>query len=1572
MRGWARLPLILLICGLATTAFGADEAGSWLGLSSKVPAAPRVEFPSAPDGAIRIEVTAAGMRLTPVWIEGREYLRLDAPGARVPLAAGQPELPYQTLRLRIPDRGRPTVRIVTQQWREVAGRPLPSKGNLSRDIDPGSVPWIFGAAYDPSAVGAVPERAVRLGEPFLMRDVRGAALQIQLVRWDPQRDVLLLLERIELEVGTSPDPSRNELARALPLRDAAFEDLYRAGFDNFVAAEKYDRIPTRGRMLVVCPEAFAPAMQDFVRWKRQRGIPTDVVTVEEAGGTVAGIQAAIDQRYAEPEGLTYVVLVGDLEQVPTYLGDYEGAHDDTRYGRVAGDDYYPDLLVSRISARDETQVLTQTNKFITYERDPEAGGRWYARAAGIASDQGVPTDAVRAGWLREDLLAYGFSEVDEIYAPTGTTADIAEALNEGRSLVNYLGHGSGASWSNPYFNTDHVDSLANGARLPWILDVSCNNGDFERIECFAEAWLRAGTPEQAAGAVGMYSASTTTPWVPPTVMQAEAIDLLTTGTDRVLGALCTHGMMEVLDTYPGDEGLQLVEQYNLFGDCSLEVRAAEPQPIAASHPSVVSDGGPAFVVEAGAGGLTAALSRDGVLYAAGRTDPTGTAELQQMEAYPGGGLLTLTVTGRDRIPYFAELPILPAEGIYLQPETVPVGQTTEVALQWIDPQTGNAQSGQVVEITGLGTGRIEAVTDETGRAVLPVLPRFGETLRVTGREPGDDFVRFEAWLPVSGAAPLASARLEGGVPGVGLIDTLAANLEAVISGSAAEPGLELFLDYYDTHLVFTSATARVEGSLTPPWPGTLTATLAQEGCTTVSLDLEVIQPVRVAAGRVLAEADGSALHRVRIAGYPADSGAAGAPVFEVETDLAGYWITPTEIPIGGYELHLEKLGYVSRIETVAILPGSADLEHRLQTAPHGLVSGTVAVAGSGEGLFTLVEAFRADTGEKFAHVWSAGEGGAYTLPALPYFEYDIQVSPLGYTPQKKRLVVDAPTENLGFALEETSGRLLLVDAGWQSPEAESEPVARPARLDKTGEVLSEAYAAPLSRSAVEILGEASLLGYEVGYVTSTTYDAAAWGAYDLVLVSCGDESGALDAQLKGDLLAYVAAGGKLLIEGGDVARDEVTDGEFARDVLHVSAWVTDEPGDVGVYEALHPVMGYPHALPPSLELDATGAGSADAVTPTGDAVTAGSWTNSWADASVVCFGPESLLGAGQTVFFAFDYGALDPEVRRDLLHNAVHWLVEPEAGRATISGAVSVVHAADDSGVSLRLDPGGRQLVTGPGGSYLFDGLYAGNYTLTVTKPGWSSASAAIALTQEQQVAGLDFELTDVQTFELHDEPGAAIPDNDPEGAACAIHAEVDRRLSAVAVYLDLTHPYLADLVIDLVSPSGRTVRLHQHNGADGDDLLGWYPDELVPYGILDALVGEEIAGDWTLRVVDEGPWDAGTVNAWGLRFTYAQVASAPQDLPRRTALLGNRPNPFNPATNIEFELGHATRVRLEIFDVAGRRVATLIDESLAAGRHTARWTGRDDAGRAASAGTYFYRLSAGTEVQVGKMSLVK
>lgn len=101
--------------------------------------------------------------------------------------------------------------------------------------------------------------------------------------------------------------------------------------------------------------------------------------------------------------------------------------------------------------------------------------------------------------------------------------------------------------------------------------------------------------------------------------------------------------------------------------------------------------------------------------------------------------------------------------------------------------------------------------------------------------------------------------------------------------------------------------------------------------------------------------------------------------------------------------------------------------------------------------------------------------------------------------------------------------------------------------------------------------------------------------------------------------------------------------------------------------------------------------------------------------------------------------------------------------------------------------------------------------------------------------------------------------------------------------------------------------------------------------------------------------------------------ATGADDLPAAsTTLHQNYPNPFNPATTISFELAATGRVRLDVFDVAGRRVATLVDGMRAAGPHQAAWNGRDGNGQPVSSGLYFYRLLAGGTSQTKKMVLLK
>ncbi len=93
---------------------------------------------------------------------------------------------------------------------------------------------------------------------------------------------------------------------------------------------------------------------------------------------------------------------------------------------------------------------------------------------------------------------------------------------------------------------------------------------------------------------------------------------------------------------------------------------------------------------------------------------------------------------------------------------------------------------------------------------------------------------------------------------------------------------------------------------------------------------------------------------------------------------------------------------------------------------------------------------------------------------------------------------------------------------------------------------------------------------------------------------------------------------------------------------------------------------------------------------------------------------------------------------------------------------------------------------------------------------------------------------------------------------------------------------------------------------------------------------------------------------------------------PGRTRLIGARPNPFNPATSIHFDLARTAHVRLAVYDVRGRLVRVLKDEVMTPGRHLAVWEGLDGDGQAAGSGTYLYRFEAEGLVQDRKLSLIR
>ena len=93
--------------------------------------------------------------------------------------------------------------------------------------------------------------------------------------------------------------------------------------------------------------------------------------------------------------------------------------------------------------------------------------------------------------------------------------------------------------------------------------------------------------------------------------------------------------------------------------------------------------------------------------------------------------------------------------------------------------------------------------------------------------------------------------------------------------------------------------------------------------------------------------------------------------------------------------------------------------------------------------------------------------------------------------------------------------------------------------------------------------------------------------------------------------------------------------------------------------------------------------------------------------------------------------------------------------------------------------------------------------------------------------------------------------------------------------------------------------------------------------------------------------------------------------IPSHFVLQPNYPNPFNPTTTIRFGLPERSPVKLVIYNIAGQRVATLVDRAMSAGYHQVQWNGKNRNGQQAASGVYIYRLTAGKQQFVKKMLLV-
>jgi subtilisin-like proprotein convertase family protein len=209
--------------------------------------------------------------------------------------------------------------------------------------------------------------------------------------------------------------------------------------------------------------------------------------------------------------------------------------------------------------------------------------------------------------------------------------------------------------------------------------------------------------------------------------------------------------------------------------------------------------------------------------------------------------------------------------------------------------------------------------------------------------------------------------------------------------------------------------------------------------------------------------------------------------------------------------------------------------------------------------------------------------------------------------------------------------------------------------------------------------------------------------------------------------------------------------------------------------------------------------------------------------------------------------------------------------------------------------------------------------------------------------------------------------------------------VTSIEVFLSVRHTWVADLNITLRAPNGQTRDLSSNNGSSGDNILTFFVDGstsvtntsfLPPWSnicaseqTLGTFGGSATQGSWILSVGDAAVGDQGTLLGWGIRLnnSITRIEPVGGNIPVKFELYQNFPNPFNPKTNIMFDIPHDINVKLIAYDILGKEVKTIINELMEAGKYQAMF----DASNLAS-GTYFYRLEAGDFKEIKKMILIK
>jgi subtilisin-like proprotein convertase family protein len=1580
------LTLILSLSFVAAADTGSIDLGS---------TATHLTLTNQSDTELSYKVEIGELATMDVSTEAGDFTRVIIPGFHSSKITGAPELPMMNRLIEIPFGANARIEVVSVQSKTIdmadygiTNQVFPAQPSMPKNVTPEDWPFIYDLdAYNTNRVA---NDLVTVESKGQLRGALVGLVKVSPVEYNPEAKQLVIYDEINFRVVF--DDADLEAEAQLKARTSSpfFQNVYdRLDGARSPHDDHPDRVQDQVTLVVITPSMFEAQLADYIAWKTTRGfhVITGVVGTPEVGSTTSSIQSYIHDLYNNPpEGVmppSFVVFVGDVAQCPTFF--QSGDATDRPYCAVTPD-LYPEIYYGRLSATNSTQLQAILDKTLMHDQFtmPDYGYmEEVVMIAGMDSGHGSTwgNGQINYGTTYYFNAAHGITSHTYLYPNSGSqSAAIVQNVSDGVSYINYTAHGSTTSWSDPSFTQSNINSLQNYGEYCLAVGNCCLTSSYDIPECFGETWLRAANK----GAIGYIGGSNSTYWdedywfgVGSAVVTANPT-YEGSGLGAYDGLFHDHGEAmtqwyvtnfavimagNLAVTEGGGNETYYWNIYNLSGDPSLSIYCGPPATNPVTHPSTIFTTWSEIEIGAAPGSYVG-LTREGELIGSGTVDESGALTLQITAEPLLPGQAHLVVMMQNYIPYEVDLNIIVPATVYIDPSEIDANVETELSIGVFEYDGTTPRPGVNVWAEGVEYASGVSMTGADGYCTITVNYPYGPTIDIVGQDPAEAWELFRTPLTVNAALVPLDFEV---TTDIGLEDQFALNLPGTIEGDCREPDYTMFV-YLNGILHGTTNTLTYE--MTPDELGEVTAILAISGYDIYSESFPVIEAYGTLTGHV-DDGRSPAVDAI-VKGFDAGD----ELVFEAITDGAGNYDLGEEILVAPYTITVEHFGSLTHEQEFFLNYGANVLDVNMTPAPSGDLTGTVTEFDTGIPLVATVKVYRSDNDELFAEV-NSGADGVYLVEALPYFNYRVVVKAWHHIPVNVSMDIEEPVVVKDFVLEQTIGDLLLIDdsgAALKMAEAKLDP--------KSGQIIAAGYEIPeQAKSSADMLLDLEDIGYTVTVESMVGTDPGTWENYDLLIACGGDNIDPFgDASFRNSLVAYVQDGGHLLIEGGEVAYDHNGDANFAEYVMHITGWNHDESGDVTTTVTGHTLLNVPNTITGPISMSYAGYGDQDAADCAGDATQVCSWSSYTSDASLIAFDPNPAPEGGQIVFYLFNYSAMDAATRIQLMNNTINYLMVQEIGDCSVSGTVTLSGESDHSGILVEAIPGGGSVYTNAAGEYSLTGLYAGPYMIRASKDYWGAQTEDIVLTEGMQMTDCDMVLTPVYYVEFDSAPGLPIPDNNAAGVSDDIDVAIGEgaTVSEVEVYVNITHTFIGDLIVDLTSPAGAkaSVVLHNRSGSSDDNIIGWYPSEIIPAGDLNLFGGEDTDGTWTLHISDNAGADVGVLNEWTLRIHYSQDVSAVDDdiKPVTLALFSNSPNPVNSfsGTTIRFNLPEASNAELAIFDLTGRRISTLVSGEMESGSHAAVWNGTNSVGQPVSGGIYFYRLKVEDRTLTRKMTMIR